>query len=238
MRVEELVAVLKAIAELFGVFVWPALVLYVLVRFGPGLGEFLGNLSKLTFKFAGVEATAERRQLEAAVALGAAVARSADGEKASSSEAARRARDVADVVAERVTQRSVRDASGRRVLWVDDRPDNNVLERRSLEVLGIKFDLSLSTEDALARLSTETFDAVISDMDRPPDSQAGYTLLDAMRQRGVTTPFIIYAGSNAPEHKAEAARHGANGSTNRPDELFALVLAAVGLEGARGRSRM
>jgi hypothetical protein len=57
-----------------------------------------------------------------------------------------------------------------------------------------------------------------------------------MRQRGLRTPFIIYAGSNAPEHKAEARQHGAIGSTNRADELFELVLNAVGADdrGSRG----
>jgi CheY-like chemotaxis protein len=235
MTVEQLVALLKGITELVGVLVWPAVAIYVLVRFGPGLREFFGSLGELTFKAAGVEATAKRRQVEAAVALGAAVAKSPTADAETSTEAAQRARDVADVVAERVNPRTVREARGSRVLWVDDRPGNNVLERRSLEVIGIEFDLSTSTEDALNRLATTSYDAVVSDMERPPDTRAGYTLLDTMRHRGIKTPFIIYAGSNAPEHKDEAKRHGAMGSTNRADELFALVLSALGLDSARSR---
>jgi len=235
MTAEQVVALLKAIAELLGVLVWPAVAVFVLVRFGPGLRDFFGSLGELTFKAAGVEATAKRRQVEAAVALGAAVAKSPGAAAESSAEAAQRAKDVADVVAERVNPRTVREAAGSRILWVDDHPQNNVLERRSLEVIGIKFDLSTSTDDALSRLATTAFDAVISDMGRPPDARAGYTLLDAMRKQGIQIPFIIYASSNAPEHKEEARRHGALGSTNRPDELFIMVLAALGMDGSRFR---
>jgi hypothetical protein len=44
---------------------------------------------------------------------------------------------------------------------------------------------------------------------------------------GDKTPFIIYAGSNLPEHKREAQQKGALGSTNNPRELFQLVLSAI-----------
>jgi CheY-like chemotaxis protein len=88
--------------------------------------------------------------------------------------------------------------------------------------------LALSTEDALEKLARQNFDVIISDMGRPPDPQAGYTLLDQLRAAGNRTPFIIYAGSRAPEHQAESRRRGAVGCTNRPDELLEMVLAAIG----------
>jgi hypothetical protein len=53
-------------------------------------------------------------------------------------------------------------------------------------------------------------------------------LLDKLRESGNRTPFIIYAGSRAPEHQAEARRRGAIGCTNRPEELFEMVLSALG----------
>jgi CheY-like chemotaxis protein len=235
MTAEQFVALLKVIAELLGVLVWPIVAVFILVRFGPGLREFFGSLGELTFKAAGIEATAKRRQIEAAVAIGGAVAKSPSADSETSTETAQRAKDVANVIAERVNERTVREARGMRVLWVDDRPANNVLERRSLEAIGIEFDLSTSTEDALRRLGATSYDAVISDMGRPPDPRAGYTLLDAMRQKGIKTPFVIYAGSNAKEHKEEAQRHGAMGSTNRADELFGLVLSSLGLDAAKPR---
>jgi DNA-binding NtrC family response regulator len=95
-------------------------------------------------------------------------------------------------------------------------------------------DSASSTEDALDKNQHRSFDAIISDMGRPPDSRAGYTLLDALRNRGDQTPFIIYAGSRAPEHMAEARRHGALGCTNRPQERIEMVLEAIGEGASKG----
>lgn len=53
-----------------------------------------------------------------------------------------------------------------RILWVDDRPENNVYERQAFEAQGIEFALALSTDEALELLKTNKFAAIISDMDR------------------------------------------------------------------------
>ena len=124
--------------------------------------------------------------------------------------------------------RAQRRLEGSHVLWVDDRPDNNRYERQALEALGVRFTLSISTEDALERLRRQKFDLIISDMGRPPDQYAGYTLLDTLRGAGDRTPFVIYAGSRDPEHVKEAREHGALGCTNSAQELILLVTRALG----------
>jgi CheY-like chemotaxis protein len=113
------------------------------------------------------------------------------------------------------------------VLWVDDRPDNNILERRSMAAYNIDFVLAQSTDEALAELEKQRFDAIISDMGRPPDSRAGYTLLEAVRGRGNQTPYFIYAGSRDAAHVREALSRGAQGSTNIGDELLQMMLQAL-----------
>lgn len=113
------------------------------------------------------------------------------------------------------------------ILWVDDRPENNVYERGAFEAIGLSFSLAQSTKEALQMLEQSKFAAVISDMGRREGPQEGYVLLEALRNRGDRTPFFIYAGSNLPEHKREADRRGAQGSTNNPQELFELVTKAV-----------
>jgi CheY-like chemotaxis protein len=115
----------------------------------------------------------------------------------------------------------------RRILWVDDRPDNNIYERQVFESLGLTFDLAESTDEALERLSDNRYGAIISDMGRREGPREGYRLLDAVRSSDTKTPFFIYAGSNSPEHKREAARHGAQGSTNMPNELVDMVTEAL-----------
>jgi CheY-like chemotaxis protein len=119
------------------------------------------------------------------------------------------------------------DAWRRQLLWVDDQPGNNVGERRSFESIGLEIVLALSTEEALTILAKRRFAAIISDMGRREGSTEGYVLLEAVRETDNVTPFFIYASSNAPEHKREGARRGAQGVTNRPAELMDLVVDAL-----------
>ena len=227
MTIDNTAKFLEAVAKLLGVVVWPAVLLFVLIRFGSALREFISSMSELSLKGAGFEASAKRQQVEAAAALGAAVV--SHPEPGAAPEAtAMEARAAAQVVAEIATPRMIRRAGTATILWVDDRPNNNVHERQSLEALGVSFVLAASTDEALERLKRQSFDAIISDMGRPSDPQAGYTLLGKLRTSGDQTPFIIYAGSRSSEHRAEARRRGAVGCTSRPDELFDMVLTALG----------
>jgi CheY-like chemotaxis protein len=112
------------------------------------------------------------------------------------------------------------------ILWVDDNPDINIYERQALEALGVTFVLASSTNDAIEKLGVRSFEAIISDMDRPPDSQAGYTLLHKLRAAKLQTPFII-CSSRASDRRAEAKRRGAVGCTDRADELLEMVLSTL-----------
>lgn len=226
MSVDDFVKLLDAATKLLGVLAWPILIGFLLVRFAPAMNEFFASLGEFTFKGAGFEASAKRKQAEAAAALAAAAAARPDVNSTPES-TARSAREAAEVVADALTPRMLRKASRATVLWVDDRPENNVYERQSLEALGVTFVLALSTEEALQKRKGQRFDAIISDMGRPPDDKAGYTLLQQLRAEGDQTPYVIYAGSNAPEYKAEARKRGAMGCTNRASELFEYVTSAL-----------
>ena len=230
MSVDEFVKLTDSVTKLIGVLAWPAVAALILARFGPALKDFFSSLGEFSLKGGGFEATVKRKQAEAAAALVAAsVARPDAGTTPES--AARNAGEAAAVVAESVNAQVIRRASKATALWVDDRPDNNVYERQSLGSLGLSFVLARSTEEALDCVAKQNFDVIISDMGRPPDARAGYTLLDQLRRSGNRTPLVFYAGSNAPEHKAEARSHGAIGSTNRAAELFGYVLTALNRDG-------
>jgi CheY-like chemotaxis protein len=112
----------------------------------------------------------------------------------------------------------------KRILWVDDHPSSVALEIQGFEALGAVVTQRLDTKAALQALAAQNFDLVISDMGRPPDDRAGYTLLGEMRQQGLRTPFLIYSGSKRPEQVKEAFERGAQGATNDPEELLALAL--------------
>jgi CheY-like chemotaxis protein len=114
-----------------------------------------------------------------------------------------------------------------KILWVDDNPENNIYERQAFQAIGLRITLALSTNEALDLLNDNRYAAVISDMGRKEGPKEGYVLIDTMRKEGNKTPFFIYAGSNSPEHKQEAKAHGGQGSTNRPQELFQMVMKAI-----------
>jgi CheY-like chemotaxis protein len=222
LSVDDFVKLIDATTKLVAALAWPVLVAFVLLRFAPALQSFFESLGEFSLKGAGFEATAKRKA-EAAAALAAATA----ARPASMDESPADPRAAADIVSQAVTPQVIRKAERAVILWVDDRPENNVYERQSLEALGVRFITARSTDEALACLRSQQVDVVISDMGRPPDARAGYTLLSALRTGGNRVPYIIYAGSNAAHHKAEALAAGAQGATNRASELFEYVLSAL-----------
>ena len=124
-----------------------------------------------------------------------------------------------------------------RVLWVDDRPDNNLNERAMLAKLQIEVVTVRSTDEALARLQAdaqagEPFDLLLSDWSRPPEGAgAALQLLQAMQQAGQQLPVIVYHGQmEAAARQRRAATlqaAGALGEAVLPAELLALVQRAV-----------
>jgi CheY-like chemotaxis protein len=124
----------------------------------------------------------------------------------------------------------------KRVLWVDDHPENNAAEVGALAKLQIEVAAVRSTGEALARLSETSahggFDLVISDWGRSAEGPlAGLRLLAAMRVRSHAQPIVFYHGtSGAMQRAALAASAGAAGAFGEavlPDALMRLVLAAL-----------
>ncbi|HML83870.1 MAG TPA: response regulator, partial [Bacteroidales bacterium] len=75
------------------------------------------------------------------------------------------------------------------ILWVDDRPENNIYVRKAFEAQGLQVSLALSTNEAISLLEIYTYNVIISDMGRKEGAQEGYVLLEMVRKMGVRTPF-------------------------------------------------
>jgi CheY-like chemotaxis protein len=213
---------------LLGVVAWPLVVAFVLVLFRKVLRDLLSRDDLSISGPAGITFSARR-------AVGALV----DAEKfrrdPSDGRSPVSAADAEDQVQE-VAGFVRRLGRSPRLLWVDDMPSNNRLERSAMENMGMIVELSTSTKDAQARLRRRHgYDLVISDMARPEDPRAGYDLLRWMRDRGDDAPFVVYGSSNSPAHFDEAVSRGAVGSTARPQELVDMILRS--LRDARARSR-
>ncbi|HVQ71617.1 MAG TPA: response regulator [Bradyrhizobium sp.] len=162
-----------------------------------------------------------KMQLSAVASL--AVAASKEGP---SSEA--QVRDLVEVVRSTAPPSSISSDGWRNhILWVDDRPNNNINERRAFEAIGLRFTLAESTKEGLNELAKQQFAAIISDMGRREGPREGYVLLDTIRKQGNKIPLFFYASSNAPEHRRETAEHGGQGCTNNAQELFQMITRAI-----------
>jgi len=118
--------------------------------------------------------------------------------------------------------------TGKSILWVDDNPANNELAVRALRKFNLEIVQVTSTEAALAELEMRVFHLVISDMGRGMNMRAGYELLHLIRESGNEVPFFIFAGSDTPEFRREAAVRGAQLSTNDMLELVDNVVKYLG----------
>jgi CheY-like chemotaxis protein len=120
--------------------------------------------------------------------------------------------------------------SGRRVLWVDDLPENNDAETAALEELGVNVIRSTGTEQALDLLASGSFHLVLSDWARPAPAvgatsvSEGIRLLELMRYRDMHQPVIFYTGwlaaQDLRQRNAQAIKAGATGVTASPRELL------------------
>lgn len=112
-----------------------------------------------------------------------------------------------------------------RILWVDDYPSNNEMVINFFEKWNIKFDLAISTNQALQLLSENTYDLIITDMGRGNESDAGLTLLKKIKKIKYESPVIVYASRNAIRKYGDDALHyGAYKVTNGVGNIVSLIM--------------
>ncbi len=126
------------------------------------------------------------------------------------------------------TPETLNNLTGKAILWVDDNPTNNELAVRALRKFGLDIEQATTTEGAMSAFQRRKFDLVISDMGRGSDLRAGYGLLKLLRDRSSNVPFFVFAGSDTPEFRREAAALGAQLSTNDMLELVDNVVKYLG----------
>ena len=138
-----------------------------------------------------------------------------------------------------------------RVLWVDDRPGGNELERSTMLSWEVDVQAVRSTLDAVGELmdSLQRFDLIISDWRRPGDSEeepAGPELARIVARLGLEVePRVIFYHGVVPPAELSSRRRwardlGAVGATGSPGELFTwtlVELARVALDTPRPEQR-
>ncbi|WP_254564687.1 hypothetical protein [Oscillatoria sp. HE19RPO] len=232
MNSDKIAEFFNGIISLIEAIIWPAFAVFFVVYFGDSLKKLINTISEFSLKAgpSGVEANVTR-QLESAAMLGAASGQKKFSQESSDSgenaDANHESRKIIHAIARVSDPKISEELLTKKVLWVDDCLEENAYEQKALEVLGVQCSLSRNTEEAIAKIKASPYHAVISDIKRPPDDLAGYTLLEELRRLGYYMPYILYAGTILPEHQSEARRLGAKGCTTQPTELFEMVISAL-----------
>jgi CheY-like chemotaxis protein len=115
--------------------------------------------------------------------------------------------------------------SVRSILWVDDNPKNNSLLIDYLKRLKIDVVTVLSTDEAMARLKTNKYDRIISDLSRIEDGinleSAGIDLVRKVKRVHPDIPVVIYCTEPAAAaFRSAALGAGASHITPSQTELI------------------
>jgi CheY-like chemotaxis protein len=221
--VDSVVKIVEVLAKLLGIVAWPSVALIFLWWFGSSLRDLFANISDWSLKAFGVDFSAKRISREAIITAEVTKLEGDEGHSdAWKDGVSKTLRDT-----EWINQLSLKDFAGKIVLWVDDRPENNIFEKDALEALGIRVEFVPNTLAAIRRIKGREYNVIISDMARPEGEKAGYELLEKLQQLRPDTPFILYSSSNTPDQERAIKSAGAFGSTARASELVRLVTDAI-----------
>ena len=122
-----------------------------------------------------------------------------------------------------------------RVLIIDDEPDALMLLRRVLEDHDARVQTASATDAALAMLTEETFDLIVSDIGMPGGD--GYEFIAELRTRGVSTPAIALTAFAHTADRERALSAGYQAHIAKPLNVDALLAAVDSLIPTRERAR-
>lgn len=115
-----------------------------------------------------------------------------------------------------------------RVLWVDDKPENNAYEIARLTQSGVEVATATSTRDGLEQLRTSgPFDALITDLGRREglrySGTAGFDTLRQARAAGFAGLGVVYTSRDSVQEHGAEARAAGEAITASPTELYRLL---------------
>ncbi|MBB1157714.1 MULTISPECIES: response regulator [Amycolatopsis] len=106
-----------------------------------------------------------------------------------------------------------------RVLWIDDHPANNVYETLALERLGKLVTAATTSAAARIYLSRMDFAAVVTNLGRDDDPEAGTRFIQELRSAGNRIPVVVYTANASSSAAAAAKAAGADAVVDLPHLL-------------------
>ncbi len=109
------------------------------------------------------------------------------------------------------------------ILIVDDEKSIRFALREILEDENYEVDEAADGVEALKKLSSNTYDAVLSDIKMP--KMDGITLLEKAIEEGIDTPFIMISAHGTIDTAMDATKKGAFDFIEKPPDLNRVLLA-------------
>lgn len=113
-------------------------------------------------------------------------------------------------------------AISRRLLFVDDEPSIRLTLPAILQSNGFDVRVAASVEEALAEISQQEFDVLLSDLNIGTERD-GFDVVKAMRQAHPRCVTILLTGYPAFETAVEGIRHQIDDYVVKPADIDALV---------------
>jgi CheY-like chemotaxis protein len=213
----------RLILDFIRLLVWPIVIVVLMLRFKTSIENFVERLRRAQNLKIGVfgQSVELSGLLETAVHLGATT-------KADESDREGAIRQIAISLSQAAKSGEIGQLGGKRVLWVDDEPENNEHAIRALQAQGVEVITSRTTSDALTKAKASRFHAIVTDQLRIEDGMrnetAGYDLMRQLRDVGIKVPVIL---STALPNRDEAHSLGFYDVTNTQHGVFELVMKAM-----------
>jgi PAS domain S-box-containing protein len=114
----------------------------------------------------------------------------------------------------------------RRLLVVDDSPENRELVALVLQDTGLQVEQADSGEAALAAVARRVPDLVLMDMQMP--GMDGFTATRRLRERGVAVPVLAFTAHALRGFEAEIREAGCDGYLTKPIDVEAMLETLAG----------
>jgi CheY-like chemotaxis protein len=214
-------ALLSALADLL----WPITALILLVVIYRPVSRMIGQIANRggTIKIGEFELSLPEIAQQQQVSISDLQAQVAELKKAVETNAAVGTKPI---IAE---TKSATIRAGKRILWVDDHPENNGSLQAALADQGFEIQNALTTESASQLFAPSRFDFIISDMQRGMDRSAGLNFARSIKQKDPAQKFAIYCGvDNAKRLAGSEKENDLDLITASPIELMSFLKAEHG----------